>query len=188
MKECILISSIVEELTIILFGVNRLKNNTGVRTRGQKTGKNLVTLMALKQRIRILSSKCNMSDDEVSVEICNNSTNSSLTKTNKTTNNDTNNDCVSANKTLSDNDTICSSSKDTRTSKNINNQNKAVARNGKQTIRDKDMMNGKKLVNTNLDQLTDDVLNLPREYRPIRLAEDHTISSNAKKEKGYYKP
>ena len=50
MKVCILPSSTVEERTIILFGVNRLKNNTGVRTCSQKSGKNLVTLTALKQR------------------------------------------------------------------------------------------------------------------------------------------
>ena len=58
-----------------------------------------------------------------------------------------------------------------------------MARYDKQTLRDKDMMNGKKLVNTNLDQLTDDVLNLPREHRPIYLAEDCTISLNANKKK-----
>ena len=110
MKECTLPLSTVEELTIILFGVKRLKNITGVQIHSKKTGKNLVMLTALKQCIRILSSKCNMSDDEVSVTICDNSTNSSSSKANKTTNNNTNNDCVSANKTLSDIDTICSSS------------------------------------------------------------------------------
>ena len=51
MKECMLPSSTVEELTVILFGVNRLKNNTGVQTRSQKSGKNLVTLTELKRRI-----------------------------------------------------------------------------------------------------------------------------------------
>ena len=90
---------------------------------------------------------------------------------------------MSANKTLSDNDTICSSSHDTRTSKNVSNRNNAVSRHVKEIVRDKEMMNGKKLVNTNLDQLTDDVINLPREYRPIRLAEDCAISSNAKRKK-----
>ena len=124
-----------------------------------------------------------MSDDEVSGTICDNSTNSASTKTNKTTNNNTNNDCVSANKTLSDNDTIYSSSQDTRTSKNVSNQNNAVSRHVKEIVRDKEMMNGKELVNTNLDQLTDDVLNLPREYRLIRLAGDCTISSNTKRKK-----
>ena len=140
MKECLLPSSMIEELSIVLFGVDKLKNG-GVKTRNEKKGKNLITLTALKRRIRDLSQKCNTIDDEVEVvhDDSNsiNSSNSSKISSIKTTN----------------------------------------------RVHRIEMVHNDKLMETNIDTLTDDVLNLPREYRPIRLANDKAISTKATADK-----
>ena len=46
-----------------------------------------------------------------------------------------------------------------------------------------EMVHNDKLMETNIDRLTDDVLNLPREYQPIPLANDKAISTKATADK-----
>ncbi len=137
MKECLLPTSMIEELSIVLFGINKLKN-VGVKTRNEKNGKNLITLTALKTRIRNLSQKCNTIDDEAEVVHGNsNSSNSSKISSIKST-----------------------------------NKEQPMA-----------MIHNDNLMETNIDRLTDDVLNLPREYRPIRLENDKAISTKGTADK-----
>ena len=89
MKEYLLPTSMIEELSIVLFGVGKLKNG-GVKTHNEKKGKNLIMLTALKRRIRDLSQKCNTIDDEVEVvhddSNSSDSSNSSKISSIKTTN------------------------------------------------------------------------------------------------------
>ena len=137
MKECMLpTSTMMEELSIILFRINKLKNG-GVKSRNGKNGKNLITLTALKTSIQNLSSKFNITDKEVEICYNNNTSKSSSISSTKTTNEE-------------------------------------------QPIL---MVTSDNLMETNIDRLTNDVLILPRENRPICLAHDQTMSSKATADK-----
>ena len=157
-KECMLPPSTMKELGLILFGINKLKD-IGVTTRGQKRGKNLLTLTAMRARILHLSSKCNTKDD-VSVQIYDDTTSNKSHNSRKL--NDSDND---SSKTETDIDTEIGSSKNNMMKKRDMVQTKASS-----------IDNENDVVDTNIDRLTDQVLDLPREFRPIRLAHDQTIS------------
>ena len=139
MKEYLLPTSMIEELSIVLFGVGKLKNG-GVKTHNEKKGKNLIMLTALKRRIRDLSQKCNTIDDEV--EVVHDDSNSS----------------------------------NSSNSSNFSNSSKISSIKTTNRVHQIEMVHNDKLMETNIDTFTDDVLNLPREYRPIHLANDKAIS------------
>ena len=155
LKECSLPPSTIKELSTILFGINTLKH-IEVSTCRQKTGKNLLTLTALRSRIRVISKKCDTTD-EVAVSICESTSSTKETDKSKASDND-------SKKTVSDEETkLTSTATKMKPPRNRNNIS---------TINNDD-----DVVDPNIDRLTDQVLNLPREYRPICLAQDETIRS-----------
>ena len=113
-------------------------------------------MTTLRIRICLLSKKCDATDD-VSVAICNSTTSSKDPNKSNATDDD-------SKKTVSDVDTELIST--IMKKKPHMNQRKISAIN-----------NDNDVVDTNMDRLTDQVLDLPREYRPIRLDQDQTISS-----------
>ena len=163
MKQLNLPSSMIKELSSILFGINRLKN-VGVVTRNQAKGKHLLPLSTLKKRIAVLSKKCNTTDK------------SSTTKDNDSR---TTNSCKNSisSDTITDGHSTTASPKiaEISRSRKRDDSSRTVEASIVEQLND-DSFNH---FENDIDTLTDEVLNLPREFRPLRLANDTTINSKS---------
>ena len=133
-------------------------------------------MSALKKFIGNLSKKCNTTDDDATVEVCDIST-GSKNLTNSYDNDHSHTTIIEVDATT---DSLKPNSTSSRKRHNHNtrqsNSNKKDKKNSIQAL-DGTIDNNSNVVETNMDTLTNQVLNLPREFRPICLVQDTAISS-----------